>query len=226
MFGFRIFGFMAAAAFAIHGAQASAAVDGEFMADVAKRNPGIPVMALKGAYQAYKKHEEVFTNRDYMAIIDFNQPSNVKRMYIIDLRSGEVDRYYVAHGYGSGKGKYATRFSNVEGSGKSSLGIYRTFHANERAFNGEKGIYYGEHGRSLRVKGLQSTNSNAEVRLVVIHEAPYSRASRIRSEGQAGNSAGCFAVDPDAKDEIVDRLVGGALIYAYHNSLDKQADSK
>lgn len=59
-----------------------------------------------------------------LAIIDYTRPSTQTRLWIFDVKRGRLlYAEHVAHGRGSG-GNMATRFSNVEGSYQSSLGLF------------------------------------------------------------------------------------------------------
>jgi hypothetical protein len=80
----------------------------------------------------------------------------------------------------------------------SSLGFYLTAET-----------YNGEHGYSLRLDGLSSTNSNARERAIVIHAADY-----VAPGEKIGRSWGCPAVEPRYHQQIIDELKEGALIYA------------
>lgn len=141
----------------------------------------------------------------YYAIVDFDQPSTSKRLYVFDTVDKKIQSYYVAHGRGSGE-NIAERFSNVSGSNSSSLGIYKTL--NE---------YHGHHGRSLRLQGLEPTNSNALSRAVVMHTADYVSESFIRRTGRLGRSEGCFAVERSVGDALINELKDGAYIIASKN---------
>lgn len=140
---------------------------------------------------------------NYWAVVDFNKPSSENRLFIFDLREGDVREYLVAHGKKSGE-KFATHFSNENGSNCSSLGIYKT--AEE---------YHGNHGRSLRIDGLESANSNARDRDVVIHAAEYV-VPNYEGTGRAGRSEGCFAVNSAMITEVLDQLTGGSYLIAWH----------
>jgi len=123
------------------------------------------------------------------------------RFFILNLETGGVHAMHVAHGAGSDPDAdgYSTRFSNVPNSKASSLGFYLT-----------GALYSGSHGKSMRLHGLSSTNSNVLSRAVVIHESAYVREANVRQ----GRSFGCLAV---ANSEIANALAslrGGALIYA------------
>ena len=85
----------------------------------------------------------------------------------------------VAHGRNSGL-EYANRFSNKISSHQTSLGFYRTAET-----------YIGKHGFSLRLDGLEFSNSNARKRAVVIHQADYASANFIKRNGRLGRSYGC-----------------------------------
>lgn len=162
----------------------------------------VPRNLLNRALAFLKMHSDKFHNQSYMGIIDYTKHSSQPRFHIIDLKTGRVESYLTAHGKGSdprGTG-WANRFSNRNGSLASSVGFFRT-----------RGVYYGKHGKSLRLEGLSSTNSNAYQRAVVIHPARYV----IESRRYSGRSWGCPAVDRQVIHTVIDKLDGGALIYAY-----------
>lgn len=142
----------------------------------------------------------------YWAIVDFSRPSTTKRFYVFDTVERKVETYYVAHGRGSegpSDDGMAEVFSNDSGSLSSSLGIYRTLD-----------VYNGVHGRSLRLEGLEPTNSNALARGIVLHTADYVSEAFIRQTGRLGRSEGCFAVERSVGDTLIDQLNNGAYIIA------------
>jgi len=152
----------------------------------------------------YKLKNDPASEERYWAIVDFSQPSTSKRLYVFDTVAKKVIAYYVAHGKGSeGTGNIPGIFSNQSGSNSSSLGIYKTL-----------GEYIGQHGRSLRLEGLETTNSNALARAVVMHTADYVSESFIRQTGRLGRSQGCFAVERAVGDTLIDQLKNGAYIIA------------
>lgn len=113
-----------------------------------------------------------------LLVADMSQPKDFPRLKVIDLDTGKtLMTDYVAHGVGSGT-TVPKRFSNVEGSLATSLGLYRI---SER--------YMGVSGWSRRLDGLtQGWNNNARQRAVVMHPATYVRPGRV------GRSEGCPAV--------------------------------
>jgi hypothetical protein len=143
----------------------------------------------------------------YWAIVDFNQASTKKRFYLFDTKANTVETFYVAHGKGSEGASddgMADVFSNEDGSNSSSLGIYQCLDE-----------YVGAHGRSMRLQGLEPTNSNALSRAVVFHRADYVSEDFIRKTGRIGRSDGCFAVEPSVGDALIDKLKNGAYIIAW-----------
>lgn len=155
----------------------------------------------------YKLKNDPASDERYWAIVDFSQPSTSKRLYVFDTVENKVSSYYVAHGKGSeGTGNIPASFSNQSGSNSSSLGIYRTL-----------GEYRGQHGRSLRLEGLEPTNSNALARAVVMHTADYVSESFIRQTGRLGRSQGCFAVERSVGDALINQLKNGVYIIAAKN---------
>jgi hypothetical protein len=155
----------------------------------------------------YKIKADPTSQERYWAIVDFSQPSTSKRLYVFDTVTQRVESYYVAHGRGSeGANNIPAVFSNQNGSNSSSLGIYKTL--NE---------YNGHHGRSLRLEGLEPSNSNVLTRGVVMHTADYVSDSFIRQTGRIGRSEGCFAVEKSVGDTLINELKNGAYIIASKN---------
>lgn len=174
----------------------------------AKSLDGLPLTALKSAIDGYRwavRHHEV-RNFGMLTIVDFDKPSYEKRLWVIDLHNDHVIMdMHVAQGKNSGA-IYATRFSNTPGSLESSPGIFTTV--------GHK--YYGEHGESLRIRGLEKgINNNVYSRAVVIHAAWYVTPAFIKQTGYAGRSWGCFAVNPDHIDRLIQLIDGGSVLFAY-----------
>ena len=162
----------------------------------------VPQRPLSQALAYLQKYPSQFSNKNYLVIIDFTQHSSKKRFYLVNLKSGAVERFLTAHGSGSdtdGDG-WATRFSNASGSNASSVGFYRTAET-----------YSGKYGYSLRLQGLSSTNSNAYSRAIVVHGANYVQESASR----AGRSWGCPAVDMKYRTYIIDRIRSGSLMYGW-----------
>lgn len=164
-------------------------------------------------------------NDRYLGIADYTQASTARRFYLLDLKTGLVEKHYVAHGASSGF-NWAQAFSNEIDSRKSSLGLYLTGDIYEsRAFKSP----------AMKVYGLEATNSNAFARDIVIHQADYASPRFIMNLKQKfedtkdskytprlGRSWGCFAFDPKVAQKIIQKLKGGALIYSYVKGAEKQ----
>ena len=162
--------------------------------------PKVLRMALK-AYDWAKKQGRV--QKQILTIVDFSKSSIQKRLWVIDLAHQKVlFSGLVAHGKNSG-GLMATHFSNAPSSDQTSLGAYVTTQT-----------YYGKHGYSLRIDGLESgLNSNAASRAVVVHSATYVTPAFIHATGQLGHSWGCFALDPQFSSEVINDIKGGSVIF-------------
>jgi hypothetical protein len=143
--------------------------------------------------------------RDTMAIVDFSKPSSEERFYVVDLMSGNVEAHRVAHGRGSDPDHsgFVERFSNDFGSYATSNGAYLS------------GDYYdGKYGLSMKVRGLDWSNYNAEPRAIVIHNAWYAEDDMIGIHGKLGRSEGCFAMSRKSQYDVMRRIAGGRMIYA------------
>ncbi len=155
-----------------------------------------------------------------IVVVDFAKHSREPRLYRVDLRDGDgLDRpIVVAHGIGSDPDDdgYATIFSNVYNSLSSSLGA---------AIGAER--YIGINGLSLRLDGLEPSNNQMRYRDIVVHSYQpdrrrYFNASLVAARGRPGSSEGCFVVEPDKREIILETLENGGFIYAgYSGELPK-----
>jgi hypothetical protein len=100
-------------------------------------------------------------NEDYCILVDMSQPSNKERLFLYNIAKDSIIKTgLVAHGTGSEKRDNEGNliFSNVDGSLCTSLGKYKI------------GLpYKGIWGYAYRLMGLDSSNSNALKRAIVLH---------------------------------------------------------
>jgi hypothetical protein len=160
---------------------------------------------LRRALNALEQHHDSIKYLDYIGVADFSLPSRAPRFHLVNLADGSVRSHLVAHGRGSDPAHtgWLERFSNDPHSNATSAGAYRT-----------GSLYLGAHGRSMRLEGLDRTNSNALSRAIVVHGAWYVNEGMIGHSGVLGRSQGCFAVADSSLSEIIARLGPGRLIYA------------
>jgi len=141
-----------------------------------------------------------------ITIIDFSKPSTQKRLYILNLTTGEIlYNTLVAHGRNTGL-LYPTSFSNKSSSYESSLGFYVTLDT-----------YSGNNGYSLKLQGCEKGfNDNALQRNIVLHGAGYVSESFIQQNGYLGRSYGCPAVPFKLHQQIIDLIKNGSCLFIYH----------
>ena len=167
--------------------------------------PAISAGLLARARAALDRHHDKIPNRDVIAVADFARPSRLPRLHLVDIGSGRINSHLVAHGRGSDPKHtgWLERFSNGFGSNATSSGAYRT-----------DDFYVGAHGRSMRLSGLDDSNSNALDRGIVVHGAWYVSQDMATSRGVLGRSEGCFALAAGSLEEVFERLGPGHFIYA------------
>lgn len=161
---------------------------------------------LQEALAALDFHSRLVAQRDRIMLVDFSQPSREPRMQLVDVAGGRIERtWLVSHGSGSDPAATGMlqHFSNEPGSNASSRGAYLT--ANP---------YYGKHGLSQRLIGLDPTNNMALDRAIVLHGADYVNPALIASQGRIGRSQGCFAVEQAEVATVMEVLGQGRMIYA------------
>lgn len=178
---------------------------------------GLSEKAFDCAYKGYERLQNKgrLKNPGILTICDFTKSSSEKRMYVIDLANYKtLVNTYVAHGKNSG-GEYARRFSNKPKSLSSSLGFFIT-----------RNIYFGKHGLSLKLDGLEpGFNDNAGKRAVVIHGASYIGENHMTSQ-YMGRSYGCPAVPKAEAPKIIELIKDGTCLFIYHPSASYLHGSK
>jgi hypothetical protein len=161
---------------------------------------------LSRALAALVTHGERIADPSVIGLVDFSFPSNVPRLHIVDVVGARVlSSHLVAHGRGSDPENrgWAEQFSNRIGSEASCSGSFVV---------GE--TYFGHHGRSRRVIGLDPENDQAVVRGIVIHAAPYVDHEFASQYGRIGRSQGCFAVGLSDIASVLDQLGPGRMLFA------------
>jgi hypothetical protein len=160
----------------------------------------VPANLLQEALLYFDANKSRFKNQNYITIVDFSPRSNEYRFFLIDMKTGKVERYHTTHGKGSDVDNdgYAESFGNENGSGKSSLGYVRTAE-----------VYSGNFGPSVRLDGLSSTNSNLRARAVVFHGWDGVKEGNYIQ----GLSRGCITMDWAFKDAVLEKIKEGSFLY-------------
>lgn len=166
----------------------------------------IPELAKQKALAYFELYKDKIPNKEYMAVFDASAISGKPRLHLIHLPTGQIESYLVAHGKGSDSNHdgYAEKFSNKANSHATSLGFYLT-----------DTTYTGSNGYSLKLKGLESTNSNALSRAIVIHGADYVNAKMATASNKVGRSQGCPAVEIRHAKSIINKLKNGSVLYIW-----------
>lgn len=168
----------------------------------------VPREPLDLLFRMFDYNEGRIPNTDFAVLVDYSRPSVEKRLYLMNLRTGRVERFYVAHGIRSGI--LETRsFSNLPDSWKSSLGFYYA-----------KGTYLSsKNGLSLYLDGIDRSNNNSRIRNIVLHGASYVSDDFILRNGRLGWSEGCFAVGLEHVQYLINTLQSGSILLSYHKDL-------
>jgi hypothetical protein len=172
----------------------------------------IPEIPLLRALQFYNDNKEKRKLSDkYLVVADLTQSSNKKRMYQVDLETGEVKKYTTSHGRGYSNAKGCAHvFGNRPNSFLSSGGGFVT---------GRIRDFKGKHNGALSLYGVEESNSNAYGRGVILHGASYV------DDDQAGRTLGCLSIANKYANSFIKSLQGygnsnknaekGTAIYIY-----------
>lgn len=169
-------------------------------ADSVPKIQGLEPALLSAALDARAELAPSTASDRLITIIDYREPSGEPRFHLVDLVEQSVETLLVAHGKGSDPDHdgFADTFSNTPDSKMSSLGGFVT---------GE--TYYGRHGLSLRLHGLEPQNNLAEARAIVIHGADYVSEDRK----VMGRSWGCPALSQNDAQRVIPKIKGGQFLY-------------
>jgi len=161
-------------------------------------------LALKAATCAIRSGD--VAEAKTLTVIDYSRPSSEERLWVFDLQTRALlYQELVAHGQGSGD-NLATTFSNESGTHASSIGLFAT-----------ADTYVGHNGYSLRLQGLdRGFNDRARERAIVLHGAPYVSQTFVKAQGRLGRSWGCPALREGVVREVIDRVKGSGLLFAYY----------
>jgi len=139
-------------------------------------------------------------------LIDMSLPSGQHRFFIYDLKNDSmVNKQLVAHGNCYEYWLEGRKYSNVVGSGCTSLGKYRIGNS-----------YTGKFGYSYKLHGLDSTNNNTFERTVVLHS--HSCVPDNEEAEDICQSNGCPTVSPnflEAIKKIVNNSKQPVLLWIY-----------
>ena len=174
-------------------------------------NPDLKYEVFEYALNGYLKliSKNKLDNSKYLTIIDMNMSANTKRLFIINMDEKKIEHQsIVAHGRASGN-EFAKYFSNKINSHQSSIGFYQTAET-----------YFGKHGLSLRLDGLEYSNNNARKRAIVIHSADYVSESFIKKFGRLGRSFGCPSLPKEDYQEIIQKIKAGSALFIYSSNQD------
>jgi hypothetical protein len=155
-------------------------------------------------------------NNSVITIADYSQSSKQKRLYVIDLKNKKLlYNTYVAHGRNTGD-EYASSFSNIEGTHKSSLGFFVT----------EKPVVGPSTGYSLILYGVEKgINDNALKREIIMHAADYATEGFIKKNGRLGRSFGCPVLPPEVNKDVIETIKGGTCLFIYNPDKDYLSSS-
>jgi len=140
-------------------------------------------------------------------LVDMSIHSGRNRFFVYDLETNRVIMAgLVSHGSCNGVFLDQAKFSNAPGANCTSEGKYKI---------GEK--YRGQYGKSYKLYGLESTNSNAYKRAIVLHAYSCIPDEEIYPRVTC-NSSGCAGVSPaffEKLSSIIDRSAKPIVLWIY-----------
>jgi len=143
----------------------------------------------------------------YCFLVDMSIHSGRKRFFVYDIeRNMVIMSGLVSHGSCNETFLDQAKFSNAPGGNCTSQGKYKV---------GEK--YRGQYGKSYKLYGLESTNSNAYTRAIVLHSYSCIPDEEIYPR-VACNSSGCAGVSPaffEKLSSIIDRSKKPIVLWIY-----------
>lgn len=143
----------------------------------------------------------------YCFLLDMRIASGKKRFFVYNLEKDSIEKAgLVTHGTGSDKGD-EMYFSNTPNSNCTSLGKYKVGKS-----------YYGNFGLAYKLYGLESSNSKAFERYVVLHSHSCVPVGEVYPVGIC-ESWGCPTVAPAFLQELkkyIDKAEKPVLLWIYY----------
>lgn len=166
----------------------------------------IPVTKLREVKHYLHRHPGY--NQQIAFLIDMKRPSGLYRFYVVTLLNDSITHTgLVAQGSNTTLTRRGTlRFSNEINSHCTSLGKYKILNA-----------YTGDFGKAYKLIGLDSTNSNAFARAVVLHK--YSAVPDEEQDYPIVSSLGCPMVSHaffKTLETLIDRSAKPVLMEIYY----------
>ena len=147
-------------------------------------------------------------NTSYCFLVDMNMPSGKKRFFVFDLAGDSVILSgLVAHGHGKKGFSITPIFSNQEQSCCTALGKYRV-----------GSHYQGQYGLAYKLYGLDTTNSEAYARNIVLH-AYWCVPEKETDPFPICNSSGCPMVASEFLKELrpfIDKSRQAVLLWIFN----------
>lgn len=157
----------------------------------------------------YKYASDQNYSSDYCVLVDMSLPSGKNRLFVYNLKKDSIEfAGLVANGSGSYRvGTEQLLFSNTINSGMTSLGKYTIGKS-----------YHGNFGLSYKLHGLDSTNSNAYKRTIVLHSHTQMPDIEVYPKLSPA-SAGCPMVSADCLallGQYIKASKGSILLWIYN----------
>lgn len=151
--------------------------------EVIQKAKKLAAMANKGGY-----------NNEYAFLLDMSVKSNKYRFFIVNLKTMRIEKSaLVAQGRGKQNLNLDKEYSNTPGSNCSSLGVYKVGKS-----------YQGDFGLSYRLHGLETSNSNALKRYIVLHAM--GTVPDLETNFPIWQSEGCPSVAPKIMEKLSDMI--------------------
>jgi hypothetical protein len=172
--------------------------------------PARPIYTSPFSYRASAERDYALRkgfSTTYCFLVDMSIHSGRKRFFVYDLETNRVIMSgLVSHGSCNGIFLEQAKFSNAPGGNCTSEGKYKI---------GEK--YRGQYGKSYKMYGLESTNSNAYRRAIVLHAYSCIPDEEIYPRVTC-NSSGCAGVSPaffEKLSSIIDQSNKPIVLWIY-----------
>ncbi len=155
-------------------------------------------------------------------IVDYTQTSDNRRFFLLNSEEGTVQSFYVSHGrYKASRSNDNLRrkkntvkeikyYSNKVNSNASSSGLMISGKRYQGRWRGKEGDKW-----SMGIYGIEKDiNDNVCERSVVMH-GNYKVNESGENEGVKVMSSGCFMMDYELINKLVDRVEEGAIFFVF-----------